>query len=108
MDHIRLVTLVVGLVLLGCAARDPGLAPLEERLARARAEQEALHQRLEATRRAAQAGDPRAQRQLGEMYAAGRGTAVDHAQAVRWYRAAADRGDAEAQYRLGVFLDYGV
>jgi TPR repeat protein len=35
------------------------------------------------------------------MYAKGRGVPKDYAEAVKWYRKAAERGDAEAQRYLG-------
>jgi len=38
---------------------------------------------------------------LGVMYANGQGVDQDHEQAVRWYRAAAEKGVAAAQTRLG-------
>jgi TPR repeat protein len=34
------------------------------------------------------------------MYAAGRGVPKDEAQAVQWFRQAAERGDADAKYNL--------
>ena len=36
------------------------------------------------------------------MYAIGRGVAQDDQQAVTWYRKAAEQGDADAQYNLGI------
>jgi hypothetical protein len=36
------------------------------------------------------------------MYAKGRGVTQDEQQAVIWYRKAADQGDADAQYNLGI------
>ena len=41
------------------------------------------------------------------MYATGRGVLKDEAEAVRWYRLAADQGDADAQLNLGVMYDNG-
>ena len=38
---------------------------------------------------------------LGEMYEEGRGVDKDEKEAVRWYRKAAEKGDKEAQKRLG-------
>ena len=43
-----------------------------------------------------------AQYNLGQMYRKGNGTAVDFAEAARWYRLAAAQGDAQSQYNLGV------
>ena len=39
---------------------------------------------------------------LGFMYATGQGVPQDYAEAVRWYRPAAQRGLAYAQYNLGI------
>ena len=44
----------------------------------------------------------RAQYNLGFLYDNGWGVPEDDAEAVRWYRLAADQGDASAQYNLGV------
>jgi alpha/beta superfamily hydrolase len=41
------------------------------------------------------------------MYATGNGVARDPAEAVRWYRAAAERGNADAQNDLAVMYDAG-
>ena len=49
---------------------------------------------------AADAGDPRAQTQLGALYAAGAGVERDDAKAVVWYEKAASGGDPEAQFDL--------
>ena len=42
-----------------------------------------------------------AQYSLGFMYQSGKGVTQDHAEAVKWYRKAADQGKAYAQYSLG-------
>ena len=47
----------------------------------------------------------RAQNALGIMYADGRGVPQDAAEAVRWFRLAAEQGNANAQANLG--LRYG-
>ena len=47
-------------------------------------------------------GDATAQFNLGVMHADGRGVLKDEAEAVRWYRLAADQGHAGAQFNLGV------
>jgi TPR repeat protein len=41
------------------------------------------------------------------MYANGHGVAQDHAEALKWYRLAADQGYADAQYNLGVLYKDG-
>ena len=41
------------------------------------------------------------------MYDEGRGVPQDYAEAARWFRLAADQGDAEAEYNLGVTYDEG-
>ena len=45
---------------------------------------------------------PGAQYNLGVMYDQGDGVTEDHAEALRWYRLAAEQGHAEAQFNLGV------
>ncbi|MEQ8349747.1 MAG: tetratricopeptide repeat protein [Sneathiellaceae bacterium] len=44
----------------------------------------------------AQAGDPRAQVQVGRYYLSGQGVAADPREAARWFRAAAETGRVEA------------
>jgi hypothetical protein len=41
------------------------------------------------------------------MYAEGHGVLQDHAEAVKWYRLAADRNHAQAQYNLGLWFASG-
>jgi len=41
------------------------------------------------------------------MFATGQGVPQDHAEAVKWYRKAADQGLAQAQSRLGVMYAKG-
>jgi len=41
------------------------------------------------------------------MYGNGRGVTQDYAEAVGWYRKAAEQGDVEAQYGLGLMYDNG-
>ena len=50
---------------------------------------------------AVEQGNPRAQSNLGWMYANGRGVPKNDNQAVKLYRLAAERGFAKAQYNLG-------
>ena len=52
----------------------------------------------------AEAGDAEAQNNLGLMYFNGRGVAQDEAEAVAWYRRAAEQGFANAQYNLGALV----
>ena len=46
-------------------------------------------------------GDVGVQKALGGIYMLGLGVAQDYTEAVKWYRLAADQGDASAQYKLG-------
>src|SRR5947207_8110338 len=58
--------------------------------------------------RAGELGSVNAQRQLGVMYATGDWSGPkDLAEAVRWYRLAAEKGNAESQYDLGFMLLLG-
>jgi TPR repeat protein len=58
--------------------------------------------------RAGQLGSVSAQRELGVMFATGEWTGPkDLAEAARWYRLAADNGNAESQYDLGFMLLLG-
>jgi TPR repeat protein len=41
------------------------------------------------------------------MYANGRGVEQDHAEAVKWYRKAAEQGHADAQNNLGFCYEKG-
>jgi TPR repeat protein len=50
----------------------------------------------------AHAGDPTAQTIIGFLYVGGEGVAQDYAEAVMWFRRAAEQGNADAQYNLGV------
>ena len=52
-------------------------------------------------------GDAEAQFFLGQMYRQGRGVTQDYAQAVEWYRKAAEQGYAKAQYNLGFMYSKG-
>lgn len=62
---------------------------------------------LRETQNLAEKGEPEAEFNLGNMYAAGRGVAKDDAAALRWYRAAAEKGDAKAQYGVGYMSTRG-
>ena len=50
---------------------------------------------------------PIAQFSLGVMYDNGEGVPQDNAEAVKWYRLAAEQGDADAQFNLGRMYDNG-
>jgi TPR repeat protein len=58
-------------------------------------------QEVETLKKRAQAGDPKAQTQLGAAYASGDGVTEDDAEAVKWFRKAAEQGDAGGEYSLG-------
>ena len=60
-----------------------------------------------ATKKDAESGDAEAQNNLGVMYNKGLGVPEDYAEAVKWYRLAADQGYADAQCNLGVMYDNG-
>jgi hypothetical protein len=55
----------------------------------------------------ANAGDPAAQVQLGESYAAGTGVAQDLKLAAEWYRKAADKGDVGGELHLAALYRDG-
>jgi TPR repeat protein len=55
----------------------------------------------------AEAGNDRAQANLGYMYYAGEGLPQDYKQAVYWYRKAAVQGNKDAQYNLAVSYAFG-
>ena len=67
---------------------------------------ETAPQDAEALRLAAEQGNADAQYNLAVMYANGLGVPQDDAEAVRWYRRAADQGMANAQAALG--FRYGI
>ncbi|MCP4384819.1 MAG: sel1 repeat family protein [Hyphomicrobiales bacterium] len=47
------------------------------------------------------------QLRLGRMYTYGQGVPRDGAEAAKWYRLAANQGDAEAQFNLVVTYNFG-
>ena len=55
----------------------------------------------------ADAGNAISQYNLGLCYAKGNGVEVDLAEAVRWFRKAAEQGMPQAQYNLGLCLFRG-
>lgn len=48
----------------------------------------------------ADSGDPKAQVDLGVIYASGDGVPTDELEAVKWFRKAADQGNAAGEYSL--------
>ena len=62
---------------------------------------------IKTLRKQAEAGDAKAQFNIGSMYENGSGVKQDYAEAAKWYRRAAERGDARAQYNLGIFHQNG-
>jgi TPR repeat protein len=55
----------------------------------------------------ANAGDAKAQFELGRAYEDGKGVPQDDGKAVEWFRKAAEQGDAQAQNSLGVMYALG-
>ena len=49
-----------------------------------------------------------AQNNLGLIYHNGQGVAQDYKEAVKWYRLAANQGDAESQTKLGIMYSQGL
>ncbi len=63
---------------------------------------------LRLVRPRAESGDPRAQFTLGRLYYDGNGNNTqDYDRAVKWFRRAADQGNASAQLYLGLMSDEG-
>ena len=62
---------------------------------------------VDAVRTKAEAGDARAQRELGRMYAKGLGVPESYTEAGKWYRKAAEQGNAEAQLALAELHEAG-
>lgn len=56
----------------------------------------------------AQAGDPKAQAYVGELYERGLGIEPDYTRAAEWYRKAAEQGQPRAQASLGVLYEKGL
>jgi uncharacterized protein len=53
-------------------------------------------------------GDTQAQFDLGYAYSHGQGVAKDEAEAVKWYRKAAEQNHAYAQYKMGLSYYQGI
>lgn len=64
-------------------------------------------QNFDSCSQAAKQGDASAQKDIGNLYTQGLGVAVNHEQAVSWYRKAAAQGNLDATYNLGVMYDKG-
>ena len=62
---------------------------------------------IESLRTRANAGDAAAQHNLGLMYATSEGVPRDNAEAMRWFRLAAEQGHPGGQFSLGVNYDRG-
>lgn len=56
---------------------------------------------------AAEAGDSKAQVELGNMYLKGENTPVNYQEALSWYEKAADQGNANGMFNIGVMHDNG-
>jgi uncharacterized protein len=62
---------------------------------------------MRAWREAADAGDARAQSNVGYLYERGFGVPQSYVEAQRWYHMAAAQGLAEAQFNIGTLYKYG-
>jgi TPR repeat protein len=63
---------------------------------------------LESVQKAAQQGEGQAESELGYRYARGtNGVAKDNVEAVKWFRKAAEQGNSDGQYNLGVMYQNG-
>lgn len=72
------------------------------------AEQGDIKAQIELDRfRAVKLNDPEAQARLGDRYYKGEDVEKDYKEAVKWYRMAAEQGNATAQYGLGVCYGCG-
>ncbi|MEQ9200605.1 MAG: tetratricopeptide repeat protein, partial [Rhodospirillales bacterium] len=85
----------------------PARASYEQGLKAYEADQVSLARDL--WEQAAQAGDRRAQYELGRLYERGKGRILrrDFASAIKWYSAAAEQAYPEAYYALGVMSENG-
>ena len=92
---------------------DSGRPPLMDRTYQQAMKEYRLGHHQEAVRLwtlSAAEGDPQSQFAMGALYAEGdtvAGVAPDYAQALSWYRKAADQGHAAAQFNLGIFYASG-
>ena len=51
--------------------------------------------------------NPKAQNELGAMYAIGKGVSKDYKEALRWFDLAAKKGNRDAQFNLGFMYENG-
>ncbi len=63
---------------------------------------------LEVWMPAAQAGDPEAQTNVGEIFEKGLGTEPNYQAAAHWYQQAADQGYTRAEFNLGTLYEQGL
>ena len=97
MNKCTLVTVTLGLLLQampGSAQQSSGDGPNQE-------------QRIIALKQKAASGEATAQVALGIAYASGDGIQADEAEAVRWFRKAAEQSDADGEYSLGEMYAFG-
>jgi len=66
---------------------------------------EAMHKNVDIIKAAALHGDANAQLELGHMYEGGIGVEPSSEEATVWYRRAANNGNADAQFNLGVICE---
>ena len=62
---------------------------------------DAAKKKFDETKAKAEKGDAITQNKVGVAYYKGEGVLQDHKEAVKWFRKAAKRGEAKAQYNLG-------
>lgn len=86
--------LAMALVVLGALALVSGAPP-------------AYADEISDLKRAAAAGDAKAQYRLGIKYEYGQGVDKDYRAAAEWTAKAAEQGYADAQYNLGLMYEYG-
>ncbi len=85
------------------AMADPG--PLSRRIKR----DTNLPRVIKAIEAKAMEGNPEAQHDMGAMYSSGQsGVAVDYTRAATWFRTAAEGGNGNARYNLGVLYQQGL
>lgn len=102
-DGIAIDDIVPGAAIATCQAaltRFPDHPRLLANLGRAFDKAENLVEAAATYRKAASLNDPLAQNKLGWMYETGRGVAQSDADALTWYRKAAEQGDADAQQKV--------